>query len=438
MSAISVSRYPEAISETEVELKWRQAFSNARMAVSFATPLFAHALFQCDIRWTRDLPTAAATVQQNKNVIYLNPEFTTQVLENDKQVAFVLLHEVLHIFLMHIGRQTDMSYNGQLWNIATDYCINLICSGAYLGEDGRVSYAGKYQTYMERPADLLYDEKFIGMSSDEIYWKLIEEADGDVEKAIDQNGGGYMGDGDSQVTLDEVSSDQLDNAQQNRTKRTVSTAIASTENSNGIGENEGDIVRSLRDMFKPKISWKEQLQSLVAASQKEYTTYSRLSRRSNPIDGIVFPSMDGEKINVVFGVDTSGSMGEDDLKEAASELYGILDQFEGWEVDLISCDTRAHLIGEYSSENQDEFSDISLEWTGGGGTRMAPLFDYASDKADLGDEVNACIIITDGHIPEREVDGLVDFRTIFVVTTGGNNTLAVENAEVIFMDNIGK
>lgn len=438
MSAISVSRYPEAINETEVKLEWRQAFSNARMAVSFATPLFAHALFQCDIRWTEEIPTACATVQQNKNVIYLNPEFMTETLANDKQFAFVLLHEVLHIFLMHIGRQTDMSYNPQLWNIATDYCINLICVGAYENDSGSVSYAKKYQTYLEIPGDLLYDERFIGLSSDEIYWQLIDENDGSVEKAVEAHGGGIPGEGDVQVTLDEVSAEQLDSSQQNRTKRTMSTAIASTDNGDNIGDNEGDIVRSLREMFKPKISWKEQLQSLVAASQKEYTTYSRLSRRTNANDGIVFPSMDGEKISIVFGVDTSGSMSESDLQEAASELYGVVDQFEGWEIDLISCDTKAHVIGEYSSENQDDFSDITLDWMGGGGTDLQSIYDFSEDKAELGDEVNACIIVTDGFIPNIEIDSFSDLKTIIVVTTGGNKSLQVDNAEVIFMDDIGK
>lgn len=438
MSATLTSRYPTAIDETEVKPEWRQSLSNARMAVSFATPLFAHVLFQCEVFWTHDIPTACATVQENKNIIYLNPDFMTETLEGDKQFAFVLLHEVLHIFLMHIGRQTDMSYDATLWNIATDYCINLICAGAYEDDAGDVAYATKYHSYLKKPENLLYDEKYIGMSSDEIYQMLVDENDGSVEDAIEANGGGEPGEGDSQVTLDEVSAEQLDNTQQNQVKRAMSTAIASTDANGGIGDNEGGLVRTLRGMFTPKISWREQLQMLVSSSHREYTTYSRLSHKSSSSGGIVFPSMDGQKLSLVFGVDTSGSMSESDLQEAASELYGIVEQFEGWDIDLISCDTQANFIGEYSSEDQDDFSDISLDWLGGGGTNMSPMVRYASDKVDLGDDVNACIIVTDGFIPPLKVDDLDDFKTIFVVTTGGNNNLQVENADVIFMDNIGK
>lgn len=435
--AISVSSLPTVIPDNEVKPEWRESVSNARMAVTMATPLFAYKMYQCEIHFTLDISTAAATVVAGKNLIYINPLFFDFKLTNDKQRAFVLLHEVDHIFLMHIGRQTDMGYHPELWNVATDYFINLHGSGTYKAKDGSIKTDTKYTKYLERPSFVLYDERFAGMDSDEIYHLLLEENDGDADAAAAAHGGGGRpmdDDASGQMPLDSVGEEHPDNAQISRNQRTTAAAVAKAEAEKTIGDCEGDIVTMLTEMFKPKISWKDQLATVVETSSKERNTYNRVSRRSQ--GDILFPSKTGQTINVVFGIDSSGSMSQLDYQDGAGELYGVLEDFESWTLDLVSCDVRAHSIGQYASEDDDTFQDMRLEMVGGGGTDMTSIVEYAQDKYDEGEEVNACIIITDGYLPPIQHD-TDDFEVIVVVTTNGNRNLTLDNARVLYMSDMG-
>jgi predicted metal-dependent peptidase len=433
MSGQPIGRYPASIIDRDIDPTWQAAMSDARVAVTMASPLFAYAMVQCDMHWTHELATAGATMQNGKGVLYFNPTFFMEKLNNTKQRAFVILHEVEHVFLQHIGRQVEMNYHAELWNYAADYYINLSCNGTYTNERGSIEYdTHRYQRFMERPSIGLYKECYLGMSADEIYFKLLEENDNDPDKAVQSCG---EGSGEGQTKLDDIGAEPLSGTDKMAANRIMSGAVASASGTKSIGDSEGDIVKAIRDLFTPKISWVDKLDLIVSSASKEMTTYNRLSRRTQPGDRIFFPSNIGNSMNIVFGVDTSGSMSDNDLKEAASEILGVVDEFDDWSVDLVTCDTGYHVIGHYSSEEEDSFDDISLDWIGGGGTDMKAIVEYAAQRVSDGDEINACIIVTDGFIPPIPTDSFGDdTKYIFVVTSNGNHELEVAGAEVIFMN----
>lgn len=441
--------FPNCLDSADVKEEWRESFSEARTFVSLASPLMAYMMFNCKYHWVDDprIKTAAAMPKDGVNHIFINPTFWMTGLKNTEQRSFVLLHEILHIFLEHSGRQVDMGYNHELWNIATDYHINLTCAGAYReDENSSVQYAKKYRLYMEKPTFVLFDERFIEMSSDEIYHLLLEENDQDAQKAIEACTGGQQagedgqpqggnGGGTGQVPLDRVSGEAPDREQQAANRQTASAAVASAASSNMIGDSEGNLAERLHNMSKPVVDWREELAEAVQTSTKERYTYNRLSRREGD-GGVVFPSLTGRKISVCFGFDSSGSMGAEDYADVGGELSGVLDQFEAWELYLLSCDVKAFELGYYASDDGDDLSTMTLEARGGGGTDMTPLVTYSNDLVDSGEEINACIVVTDGYIPvddlEREFsDELVN---IVVVTRGGNKHLTLNNAKVIFMN----
>lgn len=421
------------------------ALSNAKVAVSLASPLQAYHMFNCEFYECDMVPTAGATTDKNTNVVMFNPEFYMR-LTNTKRRAFVLLHEISHIFQEHGGRQELMGYDPRLWNIATDYQINLFCNGAYLDEKGNVAYCTRYKTYIEMPTfeedgiKILYDERFIGMSSDEIYHLLLEENDNDVEKAIEAHGGGVVGgdDSGSPSPLDGVSTDIPSTEHTMKNRRVSSAAIAKGLNEKSIGDSEGDMVSKLSDLFKPKINWREQLPEIIQNSVQEYETYNRISRRS-PED-FFFPTYNGHSVCAVFGFDSSGSMSQDDYNEVAGELSGVVNEYDSWQLDLVSCDVKAHILGRYNSDDNPDFTTKSISFNGGGGTEMSPMIHYAQELYDLEGEVNVCIIITDGYIPVEPVENAItgDFPVILVVTSNGNSNLVVNGADIIFMKDIGR
>lgn len=434
----SLSYFPSFVDPKDAKHEWSESLSDARTYVALATPMLSYMLFRCSILWTHDphIKTAAAMPYGGKNYIFLNPDFWLDELKNTEERAFVLLHEVMHIFLEHVGRASDQGYHRQLWNVATDYVINLTCSGAYATDgDSSVRYAKRYKDYLQVPSMCLFKERFINMSADEVYHLLLEENDNDPDKAVESALSGDGSGGSGQKPMDGVADVQADEADTMKNRQSASAAGKQAEAAKSIGENEGDLMRRLSEMNKPFVSWRDELTECVQASTKERTTYNRLSRRSGE-GGVVFPSLTGSRISGVFGFDSSGSMSESDYRDVIGELSGLLDQFEAWDIDLISCDTKATVLGEYSSDDDDDITNMNLNTPSGGGTQLSPMVEYAVDKNEEEGDVNFCIVVTDGFIPVEPVEHECsdEIKTIFVVTRNGNKDLQLQNARVIHMN----
>jgi predicted metal-dependent peptidase len=402
----------------------------AKVYVGLATTMLSYMLYRCKIVPTNDpqVPTACATVLRDGNYIFVGVDFW-QTLD-DKKRAFLLIHEVLHIFLDHVARAKDNEYSAMLWNIATDYNINLTCSGAYLDGNGRVAYNRRYQKYLTMIEDGLYDEQYIGMSSDEIYHKLLEENDGNAKKACESVLGEGMG--EYEAYMDIIPSDEESKEVEEQTIKNKQTAIEAVQNamaSKSIGENEMELVKRFEDLVKPKIHWTEHISNTFVKNAQDRTTYRIFNTRSRC--GVIFPSYEGHNINIVFGIDQSGSMGYDDTIRAISELYGLLETYDSWNLHLVTCDTTAHLIGKYSSHDGDTFESINFDLVGGGGTYMTPMVEYAMEQ----DDINTCIILTDGYLSEDDLKMETDFGVVVVVTDKGNKDYKNDNVEVLYIEN---
>lgn len=496
------SGMPSTLTGDDVKREWDDSLSAARTNLSLASPTFAYMMFTCKYHWSDDpaIQTAGALVRGDENHIFINPKFWMNTLQTREERAFVILHEILHIFLEHGGRAIERGYNHQLFNIATDYCINLTCAGAYKDENGdSIHHSSKYQQYLSLPTFVLYDERFIDMSSDEIYHLLLEENDNDANKAIeahggqpsDENGeeqqgsgdedGEGSGDGDGnddgegdgsgsgqskssggrkkvksasereaegltqadpakrgkagQRALDNVAETSGSGAQVVKNRQSAAAAVASANAMGGIGESEGNMVAVLGDLAKPTVDWRTELSDAIQASSRERTTYNRLSRRTS--GSVVFPTLTGNKVRVVFGFDSSGSMSRDDYADVGGELHSLLEMFDAWDLDLITCDVAATFLGRYSSEDDDDLSNMDFRAIGQGGTELSSMIHYANEQVEEGEEFNACITVTDGYIPTAPINEATKedaMKYIFVVTRGGNRDLQLEDAKVIYMD----
>lgn len=392
----------------------RESLVKAKVYLGLATTLFSYMLYRTNIDFCLDDPkvkTAAATVTKNGNFIFIDVSFWNTL--NDKQRAFLLLHELNHIFLEHPQRVRDNAYNNKKFNIASDYYINLMATGAYQKKDGKIGYNERYKKYLEFIEGGLYDEKWLGMSSDEIYHKLD---DSDMSGFDDSD-------------MDIIEAEDETHQQEVENRQTAIEAVINAQSSQTVGENEQGIVKHFGELLKPKIEWTEHLQNLMVKYGKEYTTYKRYNNKSNTV---IFPSYEGFGINVVFGIDTSGSMSNLDITRALSELKGLLESYNSWKVTLITADVKAHLIGVYSSDNGDGFDNIDFEkLLGGGGTLMDSMVEYAIDVNNQ-DPINACIILTDGYLADGDLRGYTDFGVICVITDKGNKNYINNNVEVIY------
>ncbi|MFE2928255.1 vWA domain-containing protein [Streptomyces goshikiensis] len=155
--------------------------------------------------------------------------------------------------------------------------------------------------------------------------------------------------------------------------------------------------RWAEQLLEPTVDWRRALSGAVreatawAAGAVDYT-YRRPSRRTPALGGrVVLPSLRRPLPRVAIVIDTSGSMGEDDLAAALAEVTGVLREVGvgAHRVAVLACDADVHAVARVTSAEQ-----VTL--AGGGGTDMTVGISAA---LALPDRPNIVVVLTDGHTP---------------------------------------
>ena len=158
----------------------------------------------------------------------------------------------------------------------------------------------------------------------------------------------------------------------------------------------------LRELMAPKTDWRILLNDFVQEEVVDYS-FSPPDRRfsESPFFLPDYNETDITVKNILFWIDTSGSMTDQEITEAYSEIKGAIDQFggrlEGW---LGFFD--AAVVPPVPFTDENEFSVIKPK--GGGGTSFDVVFDYVQEEmADM--EIASIIILTDGYatFPDKSV-----------------------------------
>jgi hypothetical protein len=135
-------------------------------------PFFGEYLLSCRFLYGHpDVPTMAT---DGKN-IFINEMFASKL--SDKQMQFILAHEVLHCVLQHHLRMADKLgahvTKGQAnkWNYAADYEINpmLVQEGIITKDEVKNVLKG------------LYEDKYLGQAAEPIYDDLGADSENDQE-----------------------------------------------------------------------------------------------------------------------------------------------------------------------------------------------------------------------------------------------------------------
>ncbi|MFF3733621.1 VWA-like domain-containing protein [Streptomyces sp. NPDC002476] len=149
-------------------------------------------------------------------------------------------------------------------------------------------------------------------------------------------------------------------------------------------------------ILEPSIDWRQALAGAVreaaawAAGAMDYT-YRRPSRRSAALRGVVLPSLRRPLPRVAVVIDTSGSMGDDELGAALGEVTGVLREVgvRGNRVTVLACDADVQSVSRVTSAEQ-----VALG--GGGGTDMRVGIAAALAARD---RPNIVVVLTDGFTP---------------------------------------
>ena len=106
-------------------------------------------------------------------------------------------------------------------------------------------------------------------------------------------------------------------------------------------------------------------------------------------DDIYLPGLDEEEDSpkIIFAIDASGSVGQDEKQIYANEISGVIEEFDA-KILAIYFDTKIQNTQILTSED----FPVKLNWKGGGGTRFKPVFEYIREEKI---ECEAILFFTD-------------------------------------------
>jgi predicted metal-dependent peptidase len=334
------------------------------------------------------IPTACTN---GKDVIY-GRAFVDGL--NDKELAFLVLHEAMHKAYRHLMVwQKIAKENPLLANLAMDYVINLQL----------VDYNKPDVIQMPRDKDgnLMgaLDEKYRGMDTKQVYDLLKQEMENQPESGDGdgqgQEGQGGQGDGKSKCLDDHDWENAQEMSEEEKEKLAGEIDQALREGAMLAGKMNGNLSKEMDELLHPKVDWKEALREFVKTAMmgNDRSTWRKPHKRYIGMN-IVMPSYHSEKIGrIAVGVDTSGSIGTAELSQFLGEVKSICDEVKPEGIDLLYWDSRVAKHEVYNGNEVETLTDATKP-AGGGGTEPGCVPQYMS-KNNLLPECT--VMLTDGY-----------------------------------------
>lgn len=340
---------------------------------------------------------------------------------SDSELDFVMMHEILHVVLQHCFRG-DVE-DPEAYNIAADIVVN---SNIMLENGMKASSItlSKYGTSMHVAPDGKEGHEY---TAEQVYAMLpknlnkkgnnkspgsaVGGAKKENKKGNNKSPGSAVGRAKKEISKEQHQPVRVwdDHSrwgkyEEDDTLRDVwvkrfedaAEAIKIRDPSNARGLLPAFAERILKELKKTQTDWRTILNDFI---QEEVVDYSFTPPDRRFDDSPFFlPDFNGKEDRVediLFMIDTSGSMSDDMIAAAYSEVKGAIDQFngklKGW---LGFFDAAIIKPQPFSDEN--EFKTIKP--AGGGGTDFQIIFEYVFHH--MSDKLPASIIIlSDGDAP---------------------------------------
>jgi len=339
-------------------------------------PFFGTACTKRPIIYTDTVPTAAMSATGQ---MYMNVDFCAPL--SVQQLMFLLAHEAMHYMLAHGLRRGHR--DPQAWNVAADKVINDTLIDAGVGDfiDGGVTLDGA----REMAAESLYDEN--------------DDGDGEGPGGLG-NDIGDPTDADGQP-LDDATIHQLE-------AEAKIDAIQSAKAAKAVGKLPASIERMVEELVNVSTPWYDILERFMAGKIKDGYSWNRPNRRFIARN-IYIPGTDyvPKMGPVVIGVDTSGSIGPDEIAMFNGHINRIIDTCNPEVVHVVYCDYDVAGVDEYTPED----FPVTIQCKGGGGTSFKPVFDWIDTNAI---DPECVVYLTDGYGDQSEFT--TNHETVWLTT----------------------
>jgi predicted metal-dependent peptidase len=307
---------------------------------------------------------------------------------NDKQLRFLVLHEVYHKLYRHLTTWRWMyDEHPQLANQACDYVIN-----TQLVDDNKDGFAT-----MDGPLSIgCYDTKYIGWDSAMVYADLKKS--GEAQRGKPQGGQGQPGQpGQPGQGFDEHDWDgakEMSETEKQALARDIDEAVR--QGALAAGKMGSGGARTFEELLQPQQDWRAALRDFVTSTcaGRDYSTWKKPNRRYIGA-GIYMPTGISEKIGeIVIAPDMSGSIGSAEVQRMLSEVKGIAETVHPEAVRLLYWDTEVCADERYEAHELDTLAQTTKP-AGGGGTMVECVPAYMSEH---GIKAQCAVVFTDGYL----------------------------------------
>lgn len=370
--------------------------TEAVAALLLKQPFFASLMLDMlEIVETDTAPVDKNALATDGHTMWINPKRFAEF--NVAERVGCLAHEVMHTILQHPARSRMYQQLGMgpdfkpfqplRFNKAADYVIN-----AYLVSQGLKLPLGSLQNSQVTGDDIV----------DEVYAKLPPEDDEDEDDGSDT--GNF--DGHQPPT----------NGSNPTSKPAIQAAVKKAQELAKMqGHGSAGMNRLVDEICEPQVSWQEHLRktfTTVTRGNDAYT-WSKPNRRKLAVPPhIYWPGRAGFKgPQIGIEIDTSGSIGDQELSVFLAEMSAILSDIQPEMVHVMFVDSELFNNEVIEIDDVNNIHELKQKAGGGGGTDMTKVFEIIEQRQL---PIETVVIFTDGYTPYGEDTGI---PTIWCMTT---------------------
>ena len=390
-----------------------EKINKAKVKILQKSPFFSYLSLYLKIEECKDKSMDSIGVSPKGKVLY-NSDFIESI--TDEELLGVMAHEILHLALLHLTRVGNRHKQG--WNIATDLCINSMLQNEnfQLPKFGLIPSYNRYKILGVEIENI--DSKIAEQIYDELPIKEMKEGKGKGES--DSGNGNGTSEGlegfdkheyeDEGTPMNESEKAEFENEWLNRVNEAY---IHAKER----GHAPKGMERYIDSLKKARINWKGLMNRYLVAQIPHDYTWKRRGKKSYAT-GLYLPDSVKEMIDVVVAIDTSGSIGQEELTEFISEIVGLAKAYKSQiNIRIMTHDIEVH--EDLMIENGNIAKIKELKCKGGGGTEHTKVFDYIKGKYK---DTKCVISFTDGWSDLDDINFKdYNFNKIFVINKNGTD-----------------
>jgi predicted metal-dependent peptidase len=374
----------------------------SRMRVLMSHGFYGLLLMHMGYSISEDIKTARTDGEK----IIFSPSFLDSL--SDKELDYVLLHEILHVVFEHYKKRSD--YDAEVFDRAADIVVNSQILFENRFDLSSITIAGRgasphlapngkegYKYTVEEIYELIYDDS--EKRSKEMLKELASSAAGGPGSNEDgdnnsKNGkGGSFWDEHDAWGKDENRYEELSDTWDKRIED-AARSVMGRSGSLKAGSVPSHIARKIRELSNPQTDWRTILNEFTQEEVTDFT-FTPPDRRfdDSPFFLPDYNEKEDSIKDILFMIDTSGSMNDEMVSIVFSEVKGALSQFN---------EHLKGLLGFFDADVKPpvEFESVEdllqIKPIGGGGTNFFNIFEFI--KKRMKDNLpQSIVILTDGY-----------------------------------------